>query len=435
MRVLLWLAAAAALGVLVASAAGAAPGGRLWAKYYDGPAHEEDLPYALGVSPDGSKVFVTGSSASTAGVGYGTIAYDAATGAKLWLKRLTVGQAYALGVSPDGSKVYVTGQAYADFSYKYATVAYDAATGAQLWIQRYSGPDDVFDSAQALSVSPDGSKVFVTGEGQSSDTAIDWATVAYDAATGAQLWVGRYNGSGDQSDYARALGVSPDSSTLFVTGSDINKHDHGEGVTIAYDAATGAEHWVKRDPSVGGSKLGVSPDGSKVFLTNYGGIAAVDAATGATLWLNQANQYPYLDLVVGPGGRRVFVTGYDWANYREFNTVAYDTGTGTELWRSTYDDARDDEGHALDISPDGSKLFVTGRSEGSNFDYLTIAYVGKTGAQLWAKRYNGKQGTQSIDSANAIGVAPDDSKVFVTGQTGWCDTGCGDYTTVAYSTG
>ena len=32
----------------------------MWAKLYDGPGHDTDSAFALGVSPDGSKVFVTG---------------------------------------------------------------------------------------------------------------------------------------------------------------------------------------------------------------------------------------------------------------------------------------------------------------------------------------------------------------------------------------
>jgi hypothetical protein len=47
--------------VLTAQAALAAPGSRLlWVSGYDGPAHADDVADAIGVSPDGSTVFVTG---------------------------------------------------------------------------------------------------------------------------------------------------------------------------------------------------------------------------------------------------------------------------------------------------------------------------------------------------------------------------------------
>jgi outer membrane protein assembly factor BamB len=71
-------------------------------------------------------------------------------------------------------------------------VAYDATTGAVLWARRYKGPADQDDNATGVGVSPDGRTVFVIGD--SWGTYPDYATVAYDASTGAALWVSRYNG-------------------------------------------------------------------------------------------------------------------------------------------------------------------------------------------------------------------------------------------------
>ena len=68
-------------------------------------------------------------------------------------------------------------------------VALPAPNDNTLWLSRYNGSGKNIDSAQAVAVSPGGSRVFVTGrsfgllgEGR------DYATVAYAATTGQELW-------------------------------------------------------------------------------------------------------------------------------------------------------------------------------------------------------------------------------------------------------
>jgi PQQ-like domain len=141
--------------------------------------------------------------------------------------------ASALGVSPDGTAVFVTGQSHGlSNPADYPTVAYDATTGAKLWVSRYEGPANRDDKAWTLGVSPGGTVVFVTGESfglTNRYNGYDYAMVAYDASTGATLWVSRYNGPANDSDRAYALGVSP-GGTVFVTG--------GSKGTAGYDYAT-----------------------------------------------------------------------------------------------------------------------------------------------------------------------------------------------------
>jgi hypothetical protein len=172
---------------------------------------------------------------------YVTVAYGASDGTELWVRSYngpgnSTDDANALGISPDGSEVFVTGNSVGSTSkYDYATVAYDASTGADLWIARYNGPDNFADVAYALGVSPDGSEVFVTGSiaGSMSDVE-DYATVAYDAATGAEHWVTRYHGPSNSMDIPYDLGVSPDGSEVFVTGSSIGSTGLRDYATVAY---------------------------------------------------------------------------------------------------------------------------------------------------------------------------------------------------------
>jgi len=116
------------------------------------------------------------------------------------------------------------------------TIAYSATSGAELWESRYDGPQHSQDEADVVASSPDGQRVFVTGYSNGANGYYDYATVAYDSATGAQLWTQRYDGSGAYWDVAQSLAVRPDGAEVVVTGySDTVDHLY-DFATIAYVA-------------------------------------------------------------------------------------------------------------------------------------------------------------------------------------------------------
>ena len=145
-----------------------------------------------------------------------------------------------------GERYSSPGRAAGHFGNDYATVAYNAATGTQLWVKRYNGPGNGDDVAKAVAVGPGGGTVFVTGYSKGATSGYDYATVAYNAATGTQLWVKRYNGPGNGDDYATALAVSPAGARYIVTGSSSSKGEGPGYATVAYNAATGRPLWLAR---------------------------------------------------------------------------------------------------------------------------------------------------------------------------------------------
>ena len=319
----------------------AVTGARLWAARYNGPGNGSDAASAVAVSPGGSRVFVTGASqGARSGPDYATVAYSAVTGARLWAARYNgpgngSDAASAVAVSPGGSRVFVTGASRGATTTGYLTVAYSAATGARLWVQRYNGPGNGNDAAYSIAVSPGGSRVFVTGASRGTRSGPDYATVAYSAVTGARLWVQRYNGPGNGSDEAYSVAVSPGGSRVFVTGGSRGTRSGQDYATVAYSAATGARLWVTRynGPATyddAARAVAVSPLGSTVYVTggsNPGSATlAYSAATGAQLWLARHSDMLLAAVAVSPGGSRVYVTGLTGPFPNDYATVAHRAG-------------------------------------------------------------------------------------------------------------
>src|SRR5260221_9236441 len=223
----------------------------------------------------------------------------AVPGAKLWARRFSgpgkdSNVASSVAVSPGGGRVFVTGDSTdTSFNSDYLTVAYNAATGARLWTARYNGPGNSIDDARAVAVSPDGATVFVTGAsggGPESDHSDDYATVAYRASDGTQLWVARFNGPTNSGDFANAVSVARDGSALFVTGTSFaGPFDSVSSMTtVAYSASDGAQLWVKNwsPPSCCnyGGNALRSPGGSSVLQTGLVQSKAVTAQYGTVAY-------------------------------------------------------------------------------------------------------------------------------------------------------
>ena len=470
--------AASALGAI-----GPTKGIQLWAARYAGPAGGNDGGAASVVSPDGKTLFVTGSSYGGPGYGpndYLTIAYSA-TGLRLWTARYAgpgTGEydseaATLIAVSRDGTKVFVTGQSFGGYgsSWDYATVAYNATTGAQLWAARYTGPGSQLDGPSGLGVSPDGTKVFVTGWSDgTAATGRDWATIAYDATTGATIWTARYNGPASGSDSAGSLAVSNDGSKVFVTGGAATASFNVDFTTVAYRAETGAKLWANRydGPPTSydyGSALAVSNDGTKLFATgsSTGGpvtlndlgydyaTIAYSAATGARVWVERYDGPASHDDFAGSigltgDGTKVFVTGTSYSEIpavgdTDFATVGYNAANGARLWVARHDGP----GHgvaaprSLAVTPNG--VIVTGSSSGgaqSGADYDTIVYDAASGFTAWSARYNGS--ASKDDWAQSVAVSPvsanGGTRFFITGSTNispwWEPVADSDVGTVAY---
>ncbi|MGH2691039.1 MAG: PQQ-binding-like beta-propeller repeat protein [Actinomycetota bacterium] len=299
------------------------------------------------------------------------------------------------------------------------TLAIDPETGNVLWKATYDGPGNAWEVPRGFAVSPDGRRVFITGESAGVGTWHDYATVAYDAATGEQLWASRYEGlGGNLADEPNALTLSPAGDMVVVTGGSEESPGDFRWATVAYDSATGEELWAARyagTPPPSPVPGDIRPTGGS---PNFHLTGRDDEATA---------------LVFSPGGTAVYVTGFARAfpNGTDYITIAYSTSDGEAQWTGRYDGPahRLDQAADIAVNASGSRIYVTGNSSGVGLwiqgdqdtrgyaldDVATVAYDA-AGTQQWAARYDGDQYT---DVGSALELGGD--ILYVAGRAGWKD--------------
>jgi hypothetical protein len=203
----------------------------LWAKTYDA-----GRPYALATDASGN-VVATGRSSNAAGISDSlTIKYSSA-GVPVWTNLYngpanSDDEAAAVAVDTSGNVVVTGWSGGVGTSGDYATIKYSGA-GVPLWTNRYNGPANGGDGAVAIAVDANGN-AFVTGESAGTGSGPDYGTVAYSSG-GVPLWTNRYNGTGSDRDWAKAVAVDA-SGGVYVAGSSVGSGTDFDFATVKYVA-------------------------------------------------------------------------------------------------------------------------------------------------------------------------------------------------------
>jgi hypothetical protein len=337
-------------------------------------------------------------------------------------------------VSPDGTTLFVTGSdplASNPADGYGQTVAYSTSTGAQIWKATLDPGTQYSDGFSSIAVSPDGSTVIVTGfSGKvGSTTGVLQVIVAYSASTGAVLW----QVSGPADTGSSPVAISPDSSTVYVTSA-------GTGQTAAYSTAAGTQIWT--DPA-GGDALALSAAGGTLAIAGSNsagdGLAETfDASTGATIsTATYAHPANFTTIALNSDASTVFAAGL---SQRTFVTAAYTVATGAKLWLDTADASGTQstvDGLALAStwSPLVETRTATALTSGvDESHWKTLGINPATGAQLWSEGYSDVAGEQEGGAkVSALGISPDGTTAYVTGYV--TDAAGNDYwVTAAYRT-
>lgn len=361
-----------------------------WIATYNGPANNEEIPFAMTVD-DSNNIYITGwSRGSGTNYDYATVKYDS-SGVQKWVARYNGtgnGSDKANAITVDSfQNIYVTGQSLTDvtnFGGDIVTVKYNSI-GVQQWVKSYSGTAHLSSDLGNAITMDKSNNVYVTGSCVDSVDEPSFCTIKY-TSEGNQVWVARYNGTIKRSDEGCFIKVD-NNENVFVSGVSYNEMQYIDFATVKYNSQ-GIEQWSRKY------------DGSGHFQDRVWGMA-ID---------NIGNVYV-------TGSSTETGTGYD------YTTIKYNT-IGDQIWLRRYNNGLNDIPRDITLDDSGN-IYLTGESDGNGTDddMATVKYD-SSGNQIWAIRYN--YSGQSVDESRAMAL-DNLGNVYITGYSNR------DFLTIKYS--
>jgi hypothetical protein len=220
----------------------------MWGQLYYGNANESDKAFGIVADQLRKNIYITGfSTDSVSETQYTTIKYDS-SGARKWVKLYngvndseTEDKAFGIVVDNIGN-IVVTGSSTSEFSgLDFATIKYDSS-GNQQWISRDGG---LFEDKAFGIVVDSLNNVFITGSSYDSTSKNDCLTMKYDK-DGILKWASKYNYPTNSNDSTTGIALSKSSNFVFISGTITVDSNNKDIVTIKYDATTGYQLQLAR---------------------------------------------------------------------------------------------------------------------------------------------------------------------------------------------
>ncbi|MFM9960443.1 MAG: beta-propeller fold lactonase family protein, partial [Planctomycetaceae bacterium] len=337
--------------------------------------------------------------------------------------------ASAVAISPDGNHVYVASST--DDSL--AVFSRNAGTGALTFVEFNKdgvGGVDGLNGAMGVTISPDGNHVYVASN---QDDSV--AVFSRNSGTGVLTFVEFEDdgvGGVDGLDGATGVTISPDGSHVYVASST----DDSLAV-FSRNSGTGALTFVEfKDDGVGGvttldgaNAVAISPTGSHVYVTAQNDSAVTtfsrNSTTGVlTLVEAKIDNTGGVDglsgaagVVVSPDGSHVYVTGSLDDSLAVFGR---NSSTGALTFVEFKDDGLAgvnglDGATGVTISADGNHVYVASLVDDS---VAAFSRNSSTGALTFLSfEDDGVDGVDGLDGATGIAISPNGGHVYVASQT------------------
>ena len=385
---------------------------------------QELSPQGIFFKPDGTKMYVIGSSGDDVNEYNLNTAWDVSTSSYLHNFSIAAQETAPSGIffKPDGTKMYVIGYTGDDVNEYDLSTAWDVSTSSYLRNFSVAAQES---TPQGIFFKPDGTKMYVIGSTGDAVYEYDLNT-AWDVSTSSYL---RNFSVRPQDLTPTDIFFKPDGTKMYVTGSS-NDTVYGYDLSTAWDVSTAVrvtpttEYFSVTAQELAPEGLFFKPDGTKMYVigstgdnvNEYDLSTAWDIATSSYLqnFSVAAQEASPSGIFFKPDGTKMYVVGSVGDDVNEYDlSTAWDISTSSYLQNFSVA-AQESTPQGLFFKPDGTKMYVIGSSGDDVNEYdLNTAWDVSTASYL----QNFSVATQET-APSGIFFKPDGTKMYVIGYTG-----------------
>ena len=387
-------------------------------------ASQETIPQGIFFKPDGTKMYIIGLVGDAVYEYDLSTAWDVSTASYLQNFSIQVQEINPKDVffKPDGTKMYVIGSSGDDVNEYDLSTAWDVTTSS--YLQNFSvnaqenNPTGVF-------FKPDGTKMYIIGYGGDDANEYDLST-AWNVTTASYLQKFSF---GTQETLPQGVFFKPDGTKMYVVGSS-GGHVYGYTLSTAWDVSTAAwvtpttEYFSVATQETVPTGVFFKPDGTKMYVAGATGddvneydlSPAWDITTSSYLqnFSVAAQEAIAQSLFFKPDGTKMYVVGSFNDNVNEYD-LSTDWDVSTASYLQNFSVAAQEIGPtSLFFKPDGTKMYISGSSGDDVKEYdLSTAWDVTTSSYL----QNFSVVAQDTFPASLF-FKPDGTKMYVVGSTG-----------------
>jgi DNA-binding beta-propeller fold protein YncE len=385
-------------------------------------AAQETLPRGLFFKPDGTKMYICGSSGDDVNEYNLSTAWDISTASYLQNKSVAAQETSPTGLffKPDGTKMYIVGSTGDDVNEYNLSTAWDISTASYLQNFSVAAQEGV---PNGLFFKPDGLKMYIVGDVGNDVNEYDLST-AWDISTASYLQNFSVQA---QETSPTGLFFKPDGAKMYIVGIvGVNEYD----LSTAWDISTAV--WpapTTRYFSVAAQELSPTglffkPDGTKMYIcgstdddvNEYDLSTAWDISTASYLqnFSVSAQETVPNDLFFKPDGTKMYICGQTGDDVNEYDlSTAWDISTASYLQNFSVA-AQETFPNGLFFKPDGLKMYICGSTGDDVNEYnLSTAWDISTASYLQNFSVSAQETVP-----NGLFFKPDGLKMYIVGSTG-----------------